>query len=259
MTASIHPTAIVSPEADLADGVEIGPYALIGPEVALGEGTRVGAHATLEGPTVVGKDNRIFAHAVLGFAPQDLKYRGEKTRLAIGNRNVFREFSTTHRGTINGRGETVIGDDNLFMACSHVAHDCRIGSFTVFANSASLAGHVDVGDHVVLGAFAGAHQFIRIGNHAFVGAYSALRQDVLPFCRTEGADAKTYGLNTVGLRRSGYSRERVLAIERAYRLLVKSRLNTTQALERIETELAGQEDVAYLVRFIRESQRGFHR
>jgi UDP-N-acetylglucosamine acyltransferase len=259
VTASVHPTAIVSPEADLADGVEVGPYVLIGPEVALGPGTRVGAHATLEGPTVLGRDNRVFAHAVLGFAPQDLKYKGEKTRLTIGDRNVFREFSTTHRGTIHGRGETVIGNDNLFMACSHVAHDCRIGSFTVFANSASLAGHVDVGDHVVLGAFAGAHQYIRIGNYAFVGAYSALRQDVLPFCRTEGADAKTYGLNAIGLKRSGYSRERILALERAYRLLVKSGLNTTQALERIEAELPDQGDIGYLVRFIRESKRGFHR
>jgi len=259
VTASVHPTAIVSPDASLADGVEIGPYALVGPEVALGAGTRVGAHATIEGPTVAGNENRIFPHAVLGFAPQDLKYRGEKTRLVVGDRNVFREFSTTHRGTATGRGETVVGDDNLFMACSHVAHDCRVGSFTVFANSASLAGHVDVGDHVVLGAFVGAHQFIRIGNHAFVGAYSALRQDVLPYCRTEGADAKTYGLNSVGLRRSGYSRERVLLLERAYRLLIKSRLNTTQALQRIEEELPGQPDVEYLVRFIRESKRGFHR
>lgn len=259
MTATVHPTAIVSRQAALADGVEIGPYAVVGPDVALGEGTRVGSHATIEGPTVLGRENRIFAHAVLGFAPQDLKYRGERTRLTVGDRNVFREFSTTHRGTVTGRGETVIGDDNLFMACSHVAHDCRVGSFTVFANSASLAGHVDVGDHVVLGAFVGAHQFIRIGNHAFVGAYSALRQDVLPFCRTEGSDAKTYGLNTVGLRRSGYSQDRLLALERAYRLLVKSGLNTTQALQRIEEELPAQEDVAHLVQFIKESKRGFHR
>ena len=259
MTTTVHATAIVSAEARLADGVEIGPYAVVGPDVAIGEGTSVGALATIEGPAVIGRENRIFPHAVLGFEPQDLKYHGERTRLTVGDRNVFREFSTVHRGTSTGRGETVIGDGNYIMACSHVAHDCRIGSFTVLANSASLAGHVEVGDHVVLSAFSGAHQFIRIGNYAFVGAYSALRQDVLPFCRTEGSDAKTYGLNVVGLKRNGFSEERLKALERTYRLLIKSKLNTTQALQRIEEELAGQEDVAYLVRFIKESKRGFHR
>jgi UDP-N-acetylglucosamine acyltransferase len=153
----------------------------------------------------------------------------------------------------------VIGDENYFMSSSHVAHDCRIGSRTVFANYAALAGHVDVGDGVILGAFVGAHQFVRIGKFAFVGAYTAVRQDALPFCRTDGYDAKTYGLNTVGLRRNGFSRERLAALERAYRLLVKSNLNTTQALEQIASELSGQEDVQYLVEFIRESKRGFHK
>ena len=259
MSLRIHPGAVVSPEARLAENVEIGPYAVVGAEVELGEGTTVGAHATIEGPTVMGAGNRVFAHAVVGFEPQDLKYRGERTRLAVGNRNVFREFSTVHRGTATGHGETLVGDGNYFMANSHVAHDCVIGSFNVLANCASLAGHVEVGDRVILGAFAGAHQFIRIGNSAFVGAYSALRQDVLPFCRTEGSDAKTYGLNVVGLKRLGFSEERLKALERAYRLLIKSKLNTTQAIARIEEELAGQPDVEYLVKFIQESKRGFHR
>lgn len=259
MTSTIHPSAIVSPDARLADDVEVGPYAIIGADVVIGEGTTVGGHATIDGPTVLGKGNRVFPHAVVGFEPQDLKYRGEKTRLTVGNFNVFREFSTVHRGTVTGDGVTVVGDRNYFMACSHVAHDCVIGSHNVMANSSALAGHVEIGNHVVLGAFTGAHQFIRVGDHAFVGAYAALRQDVLPFCRTDGSDAKTYGINRIGLQRRGFSEERLKALERAYRLLVRSRLNTTQALERIGSELAGEPDVDYLVRFIRESTRGFHR
>ena len=259
MTAAVHPTAIVSPEARLSEGVSIGPYAVVGAGVSLGAGTQVGAHATVEGPTDLGEENRIFPHAVLGFEPQDLKYHGEKTRLSIGSRNVFREFSTIHRGTATGRGVTVVGDNNYFMSYSHVAHDCRIGSHTVFANSASLAGHVDVGDRAVLGAFAGAHQFTRIGQYAFAGAYAQIRQDVLPYIKTDGIDAKTYGVNRIGLQRLGFSEESVKALERAYRLLIKSKLNTTQAIERIEEELPGEEHVAHLVRFIRESKRGFHR
>lgn len=259
MTTKIHSTAVVSAAAQLADDVEIGPYAVIGDGVVLGAKTTVGAHASIEGPATFGKGNRIFAHAVLGFEPQDLKYRGEKTRLLVGTGNVFREFSTVHRGTVTGRGETVVGDENYFMAYSHIAHDCQIGSGTVVANYAALAGHVELHDHAVLSAFAGAHQFIRIGKHAFIGAYSALRQDVLPFCRTEGVEAKTYGLNRIGLKRNGFSEERLRALEKAYRLLVKSKLNTSQALKRILAELPANQDIEYLVRFIQESKRGFHR
>jgi UDP-N-acetylglucosamine acyltransferase len=259
VNTKIHASAIVSEGARLAADVEVGPFAVIGPEVELGSGTTIGPHAQIAGPARFGEGNRIFAHAVLGFEPQDLKYHGERTTLTVGARNVFREFSTVHRGTVTGRGETVIGDENYFMSSSHVAHDCRIGSRTVFANYSALAGHVDVGDGVILGAFVGAHQFVRIGKFAFVGAYTAVRQDALPFCKTDGSDAKTYGLNTVGLRRNGFSRERLAALERAYRLLVKSNLNTTQALEQIASELSGQEDVQHLVEFIRESKRGFHK
>jgi len=255
----VHETAVVAESARLAEGVEVGPYAVVGDGVALGAGTVVGAHAQIAGPATIGEGNRIFPHAVLGFEPQDLKYKGEETRLVIGARNVFREFSTVHRGTVTGRGETLVGDDNYFMAYSHIAHDCRIGSRTVFANYVGLAGHVDVGDGAVLGAFVGAHQFVRVGRFAFIGAYSQLRQDVLPFCRTDGMDAKTYGLNRIGLTRSGFSRERLQALERAYRLLIKSKLNTTQALERIEAELPDQPDVEYLIEFLRSSKRGFHR
>ena len=259
MSAVVDPTAVVADSAELADSVTVGPYAVIGPGVRIGAGTTVGAHAQLSGPTRIGEQNRIFPHAALGFDPQDLKYRGEPTELVVGSRNVFREFSTVHRGTVTGRGETVVADDNYFMAYSHVAHDCRIGSHVVFSNYSALAGHVDVGDGAVLGAFVGAHQFTRIGKHAFLGAYTVVRQDVLPFCKTDGWEAKTYGLNSIGLRRAGFSRDRMLALEQAYRLLVKSKLNTTQALERITEELAGQPDVEELVEFVRTSKRGFHR
>ena len=225
-------------------------------------GTRHDASArtrTSPGPAEFGEGNRIFPHAVLGLEPQDLKYHGEPTRLVVGIAQRLPGVLTVHRGTVTGRGETVIGDDGYFMAYSHVAHDCRIGSRVVFANCASLAGHVDVGDHAILGAFAAAHQFTRIGKYAFVGAYAQIRQDVLPFCKTDGIEAKTYGLNTIGLKRNGFSDERLEALQRAYRLLVRSKLNTTQALERIEAELAGQPDVDDLVEFIRESKRGFHK
>jgi len=259
VTGKIHPSAVVSPDARLSEDVHVGPYAVIGAGVELGRGTTVGAHAQLEGPAVFGEENRIFPHAVLGFEPQVLKYQGEKTGLVVGRGNVFREFSTVHRGTPTGRGETVIGDGNYLMAYSHVAHDCRVGSGAVFANGASLAGHVEVGDHVVLGAFAGAHQFARIGRYAFIGGFTVCRQDVLPFCKTDGTDAKTYGINTIGLKRHGFPEERVEALQKAYRLLVKSKLNTTQALERIDRELPGDPAVEELVRFIRESKRGFHR
>jgi UDP-N-acetylglucosamine acyltransferase len=259
VTVEIHSTAIVSPEAELDDGVSVGPYALVGREVRLGRGTSVGAHAQLQGPTTMGDGNRIFPFAVVGFDPQDLKYGGERTRLTVGSRNVFREFCTVHRGTAGGHGETTIGDENLFMAYSHVAHDCRIGSRSVLANYAGLAGHIDVGDWAFLGAYVGCHQFVRIGDHAYVGAFTVIRQDVLPYCKTEGADAKTYGINTIGLKRRGFTPERLEALEKAYRILIRSKLNTSQALDRIGTELGGQADVEALVSFIKTSQRGFHR
>ncbi len=259
MTIEAHPTAIVSPDAELDADVAIGPYALVGPGVRLGRGTSVGAHAQVQGPATIGEENRIFPFAVVGFDPQDLKYRGEASRLVVGHRNIFREFCTIHRGTSGGNGETVIGDENLFMAYSHVAHDCRIGSHTILANYVGLAGHIDVEDWAFLGAYVGCHQFIRIGSHAYVGAFTVIRQDVLPFCKTDGRDARTYGINTVGLTRRGFSDDRVQALEKAYRLLVRSRLNTSQALERIGEELPGQPDVANLVAFIRSSERGFHK
>lgn len=257
---SVHPSASVSLRASLGEGVTVGPFASIGDEVVIGAGTTVGSHASIEGPAMLGEGNRVFSHATLGFEPQDVKYKGEPTRLVVGDRNVFREFTTVHRGTIGGHEETRIGSRNYFMAYTHIAHDNVIGSDCVMANCAQLAGHVEVGDWVVIGAFTVAHQFVRIGAHAFLGAYSGLRRDALPFCRTDGLlEAKTYGINTIGLKRRGFTDERVAALERAYRLLVRSKLNTTQALEKIEEELKGQPDVGELVAFIRSSQRGFHR
>ncbi len=255
MSAVVHRTAVVSPGAELGEDVSVGAYAVIGDGVVLGARTAVGDHASLQGPAAFGEDNRIFPHAALGFDPQDLKYRGEPTRLTVGARNVFREFTTVHRGT--GTGETSIGDDNYFMNYTHIGHDNKIGSRVVMANYAVLAGHVEIGHHAIIGAFNAIHQFCRIGPYAFLGAYTGCRQDVLPFCRTDGLDAKTYGLNTIGLKRNGFSDERVEALQKAYRLLVKSKLNTSQALERIAQELPGQPDVEELVLFIKTSERGF--
>jgi UDP-N-acetylglucosamine acyltransferase len=259
VSVEVHATAVVSPGARLGEGVRIEPYAVVGDGVALGRGTSVGAHAQIEGPAMFGEDNRIFPHAVLGFEPQDLKYRGERTVLVVGSRNVFREFATVHRGTATGRGETTIGDENYVMAYAHIAHDCRVGSGTVFANCASLAGHVEVGDRAILSAFAAVHQFVRVGRFAFVGAFAQCRQDVLPFCKTDGVDAKTYGINTIGLKRLSFPDETIEALQKAYRLLIKSRMNTTQAIERIEKEIVGVAAVDELVAFIRESKRGFHK
>ena len=257
-SVTIHPSAVIAPGAELGEGVTVGAYAVIGDGVALGDRTTVGNHATVEGPAVFGEDNRIFPHAALGFEPQDLKYRGEPTRLVVGARNVFREFSTVQRGTATGGGETVVGDDNYFMNYTHVGHDNRIGSKVVMANCAVLAGHVQVGSNAKIGAFNAVHQFCRVGIFAFLGAYTGCRQDVLPFCRTDGQEnPKTYGINTIGLKRAGFSDERVEALQKAYRFLRQSKLNTSQALERIAIELTGQPDVEELVAFIKTSERGF--
>jgi acyl-ACP--UDP-N-acetylglucosamine O-acyltransferase len=199
-----HVTAIVDPSASIHESAQIGPYAIVGANVTIGARTTVGAHAVIEGPTTLGEDNRVAALAALGGPPQDLKYKGEPTTLVIGNRNTFREFCTVHRGTMTGHGTTVIGDDNLFMAYSHVAHDCVVGNRTVFANGASLAGHCAVGDDVVLGAFAGVRQFLRIGPHAFIGAFAGLNHDVLPFLWTSSErDVRAWKVNSVERARGG--------------------------------------------------------
>ena len=257
----IHPTAIVSSEAGIGDGVEIGPYAVIGPGVTIGADSKVGAFSRIEGPATIGERNVFYGHASVGSPPQDLKYRGERTELVIGNDNVVREFVTINRGTAGGGGRTTIESNNFFMAYSHVAHDCHVGSHTIFANNATLAGHVDVGDHSTIGAFSAVHQFCRVGDHAFVGGFTVVTQDALPYVKTVGdRPAKTYGINTIGLQRKGFTEETLSALDRAYRILIRSKLKLQDALEKIESELGFYPEARYLVAFIRgTSKRGFIR
>jgi len=252
----LHPTAIIDPRARLAAGVTVGPYAVIGADVAIAEGCRIGAHAVLEGPMTLAERCVVSPHASLGSPPQDLKYRGEKTTLDVGPDNTFREFVTINRGTSGGGGTTRIGKGNLFMAYAHVAHDCVVGDGIIFANAATLAGHVTVEDGATVGAFSGVHQFCTIGRQAFVGGYTVVTQDALPFVKVVGNRAKAYGINAVGLERKGMSAETIDALRRAYRILFQAGLNTSQAAERIEKELSGHAECRYLLEFIRRSERG---
>ena len=257
MAIDIKETAIISPDAVLAPDVIVGPYAVIGPDVKIGAGTVIGPHVRIDGPTTIGERNQFVGQASIGTPPQDLKFKGEKTELRIGNDNVFREFVTINRGTTGGGGVTTIASNNFFMAYSHVAHDCHVGSNTIFANNATLAGHVDVGDFSTIGAFSAVHQFCRVGNHAFIGGGSICTQDVLPFVKTVGnRPAQTYGINTIGLERKGFSKETIEALQRAYRILVRSKLKLADALARIEAEFGSVPEVRYFVEFARESKRG---
>lgn len=253
----IDATAIVSPDATLAPDVTVGAYAVIGPHVSVGAGSVIGPHVRIEGPTQIGERNRFVGQASIGTEPQDLKFKGERTELRIGNDNVFREFVTINRGTTGGGAITTIGSHNFFMAYAHVAHDCHVGEGTIFANNATLAGHVEVGDFSTIGAFSAVHQFCRVGDHAFVGGGSICTQDVLPFVKTVGnRPAKTYGINNIGLERKGFTKETVEALQRAYRLLVRSKLRLQEALDRIEAELGFHAEVRYFAEFVRESKRG---
>jgi UDP-N-acetylglucosamine acyltransferase len=252
----IHPTAIINSQAQLGANVEVGPYAIIGDDVVIHDGVQIASHVSLAGPCEIGAGTRIFPFASLGQPPQDLKYQGEATRLVIGERNEIREYVTMNRGTVQGGGVTRIGDDNLFMAQAHIAHDCQIGSRNIMANLASLAGHVTIYDDAFIGAFVGIHQFCRVAHHAFVGGFSKITKDCLPYARTDGAEAACYGVNTIGLRRKGFSNETIRDLQRAFHLLLSSKLNTAQALEQIKDELAGKSEIDYLVEFIASSQRG---
>lgn len=256
MAASIHPTAVVDPSARLADGVVVGPHAVIGAEVEIGEGTEVGSGAQVHGPSIIGRENRIFSLACIGFEPQDLKFAGERTVLEVGDRNHFREFCTVHRGTGKGGGLTRIGDDNLFMAYSHVAHDCFVGSRTVFANAATLAGHVEIHDDVTISAFSAVHQFTRVGRHAYIGGYTVLVQDALPFAKTVGQKPAVYGLNRIGLERKGMPADSIDRLEKAMRILVREGLALGTALERLRTEIPADDAVQYLIEYLEGSKRG---
>jgi UDP-N-acetylglucosamine acyltransferase len=255
--ARIHPSAVVDPSAVIGDGSVVGPGAVIGPGVVVGRGVSIGASAVIEGLTTIGDQTRIFPFASIGLPPQDLKYKGEPTRLTIGRGNTFRECVTIHRGTMGGGGETRIGDRNLFMAYAHVAHDCKVGSDTIFGPGATLGGHVIVEDFAQISAYSGVHQFCRVGRHAFIGGYSVVTKDALPFAKTVGNRARVYGLNSIGLVRRGFSPAVVSRLKRAFRYLLTSKLAPARALAAIDGDAAlACDDVRYLVEFIRSSARG---
>jgi UDP-N-acetylglucosamine acyltransferase len=255
----IHPTAIVDPGARLADDVTVGPLAVIGNEVEISAGCRVGAHALLQGPTRIGRNNRIDAFASIGGDPQDKKYKGERSELVIGDGNTFHEFVTINRGTAEGGGVTRIGDDNWVMAYVHVAHDCQVGSHTILANNATLAGHVELGDWVVLGGFAGVHQFCKVGAHAFAAMYSAINRDVPPFIYVAGQFAVPRGVNAEGLKRRGFDAERIAAIKRAYRTLYMSHKTLEEAKAVLAEQADGNVDLRAFSDFIARSERSLVR
>ena len=260
MSAQVHPSSVVSPEARLGEGVIVGPFCVIEGASVIGARTLLRSHVVIGPHTELGEDNDIYPHATLGMGPQDLKFKGAPTRLQVGNRNVFREGCTLHRGTEGGGGLTTVADDNFLMTGSHIAHDCHVGSKNIFANCATLAGHVEVGQGCNIGAFSAVHQFCRVGDHAFMGGFTVATQDVLPFMKTVGArDTKSYGVNTIGLQRKGFSAEVVEGLKKAHRLLFHSDLLREEAMASTEQELGHIAEVAYLVAFIRDAKRGVHR
>ena len=253
----IHPTAIVDPGARIAESADIGPYSIIGAEVEIGARTRLMANAYIEGPTWIGEDNLIFPFSSIGVASQDLKYKGERAETHIGNRNRIREFVTIHRGTAGGGLVTSVGSDNLLMTYAHVAHDCQIGDHVILGNSVGLAGHVVIEDWVDVAPFSGVHQFCRIGRHAFIGPYSVIKQDIMPYSLTSyKPEVSVFGANSVGLERRGFSKQTVESLQTALRLLTRSNLNTSQAIERIVAEVPPCTEVDELIAFIRASERG---
>ena len=254
---NIHPTAIVDPTAKVPASCKIGAYCVVGANVELGENCRLLSHVVLGGPAKIGADNQIHSFAVIGGDPQDVSYRGEPTRLEIGDRNIIREYVTITRGTAKGGGVTRIGSDILIMAYTHIGHDCVIGDHSMLVNGATLAGHVTVEEWAVVGALCPVHQYVRIGAHAYVGGGTTITQDVLPYSMTSAErDTHAFMLNKVGLQRRGFSRERITKLHHAYKVLLASKLNTSQALEKLRSETDRSEDVEMLMRFIESSQRG---
>jgi len=252
-----HPTAIIDSRAKIACSVTVGPYSVIGEGVELGEDCEVMSHVVLGGPTKMGKGNRIFPYASIGLDPQDMKYGGEPTWLEVGDENIFREFVSVHRGTAEGGGVTRIGSHNLLMAYVHIAHDCLLGDHVIMANGASLAGHIEIGSHATVGPFCGIHQFTRIGAYSFLGAYTVVNRDVLPYSKTTAPrPMEVLGANRLGLERRGLSKEEVAELDKAFRLLCRSKLNTSQALQAIEAQGLRSKHVEALVEFIRSSERG---
>ena len=255
----IHPSALIAPEAKLASDVRVGAYTIIGPGVTVGQGTGIGSHVFIDGTTEIGERCQISSHVVLGTPPQILEDRSETTRLVIGDEVVIREFASVHRGSSKGNGATVLGQRNYIMAYAHVGHDCVLGDEVVVSSQAGLAGHVEVEERVVIGGQAGIHQFVRIGRYAMVSACSSVTQDVPPFLLAHGNRARCYGLNTVGLRRHGVSEQTVRRLKQFYRLIYHSKLNTSQALERVAAEVGSCPEVEHLIHFIKTSSRGIAR
>jgi len=256
----IHPTALVDSKAEIDDGVEIGPYCVIEKGVSISEGSRIGPHVIIREGTEIGKGCQIFQFASIGEAPQFLGYKGEKTSLQIGHHNIIREFATLHRGTVKGGGKTVIGNDNFFMAYSHVAHDCQIGNQVVMANGATLGGHILIEDYAIIGGLAAVHQFCRIGTHAILSGLTGVSQDVPPYMMAAGSRARLYGLNTVGLKRHQFSEQTIRALKKAYRIIFRSGLTLEKAVKAVkEDDISLIKEVRHLLDFIQYSKRGISR
>jgi UDP-N-acetylglucosamine acyltransferase len=255
----IDSRAVISPQAQIAADVQVGPFTVIGPDVIIGSGTWIGPHAVINGPTRIGADNKIFQFASLGDAPQDKKYKGEPTRLEVGDRNVFRESVTVNRGTIHDKGVTRIGNDNLLMAYSHVAHDCHLGDQIVMANCATLGGHVELGDWVTMGGLSAVHQYTKVGAHSFIAHNAMVTRDVPPYVLAAGRPAAPHSVNSVGLQRRGFTAAQILNIRRAYRLLYRSGLKLKSALEELEKVAVTQEEIRPFVEFIKRSERSIVR
>jgi len=256
----IHPTAIIDPEAEIGEGVDIGPYSVIEKGVSIDEGTKIGPHVVIREGTQIGKGCQIFQFASIGEAPQFLGYKGEKTFLQIGDQNIIREFVTLHRGTVKGGGKTVIGNESFFMAYSHVAHDCQIGNQVILANGATLAGHILIEDYATVGGLAAIHQYCRVGTHAFIGGVSGVLLDIPPYTKAQGDRAKLFGLNTIGLKRAKFSEETLKALKKAYRIIFRSSLTLEKAIKRLgEDEISQTPEVQHLLDFIQHSKRGITR
>jgi UDP-N-acetylglucosamine acyltransferase len=256
----IHPTAVIDSKAEIGGGVDIGPYCVIEKDVSIGEGTKIGPHVVIRQGTQIGKACQIFQFASIGEAPQFSGYKGEKTFLQIGDRNIIREFVTLHRGTVKGKGRTVIGNDNFIMAYSHVAHDCQIGNQVIMANGATLAGHILIEDYAIVGGLVAIHQFCRVGAYAIIGGVSGVLMDIPPYTKAQGAPAKLFGLNSVGLKRANFSEEAIRALKKAYRIIFRSGLTLEKAMKQVgEDEIGQVPEVQHFLQFIQGSKRGINR
>jgi UDP-N-acetylglucosamine acyltransferase len=255
--SEIDPRAVISPTARVGCGARIGPFAVVGDEVELGEGCVLEPHAMVQGPARLGRKNHLYPYSSIGSDPQDLTYKGERVSLEIGDSNEFHEFCTVNRGTVKGGGVTRVGSHNLIMSYAHIGHDCQVGDSTIFVNGATLAGHVTVEDYATVGAFCPVHQFCRIGKHSYIAAFTVITQDVPPFSKVVAPrETRCYGINSIGLERQGFSPDRIKSLKKAYRLLLRSKLNTTQAVEKMRETLSDSEDVLTLIRFIESAERG---